>query len=165
MFVPHRKHLWPSTACYGDSFTFLFPLSIVALHSDCLCHASWPVVSTVRSYDNTPRELVALHSDCLCHASWPVVSTVRSYGNTPRELVALHSDCLCHASWPVVSTVRSYGNTPREFMPRICQTWKRARRIGSDQTCAIKNVSFPELSKRVHDLDISAIDSLIKAGL
>jgi hypothetical protein len=23
MFVPHRKHLWPSTACYGDSFTVL----------------------------------------------------------------------------------------------------------------------------------------------
>jgi hypothetical protein len=23
MFVPHRKHLWPSTACYGDSFAFL----------------------------------------------------------------------------------------------------------------------------------------------
>jgi hypothetical protein len=24
MFVPHRKHLWASTDCYGDSFTFLY---------------------------------------------------------------------------------------------------------------------------------------------
>jgi hypothetical protein len=24
MFVPHRKHPYASTACYGDSFTFLY---------------------------------------------------------------------------------------------------------------------------------------------
>jgi hypothetical protein len=24
MFVPHRKHVWASTAWYGDSFTILF---------------------------------------------------------------------------------------------------------------------------------------------
>jgi hypothetical protein len=24
MFVPHRKHLWASPACYGDGFTFQF---------------------------------------------------------------------------------------------------------------------------------------------
>jgi hypothetical protein len=24
MLVPHKKHLWASTACYGDSFTFLY---------------------------------------------------------------------------------------------------------------------------------------------
>jgi hypothetical protein len=24
MFVPHRKHLWASTACYGHSFTLLY---------------------------------------------------------------------------------------------------------------------------------------------
>jgi hypothetical protein len=23
MFVPHRKHVWATTACYGDCFTFL----------------------------------------------------------------------------------------------------------------------------------------------
>jgi hypothetical protein len=23
MFIPHRKHPWASTACYGDSFSFL----------------------------------------------------------------------------------------------------------------------------------------------
>jgi hypothetical protein len=24
MLIPNRKHLWTATACYGDSFTFLY---------------------------------------------------------------------------------------------------------------------------------------------
>jgi hypothetical protein len=43
MFVPHKKHLLASMACYGDSFTFLYvdgvlTLQEIHLQASTLCY-------------------------------------------------------------------------------------------------------------------------------
>jgi hypothetical protein len=37
MFVPHRKHLWTSTACYGDSFTYVYVDDVRTSQETHLC--------------------------------------------------------------------------------------------------------------------------------
>jgi hypothetical protein len=52
MFVPHRKHLWDSTACYGDCFA----------HSTQTYGTPWPVMGMTSLYFST----LLRRSVCVC---------------------------------------------------------------------------------------------------
>jgi hypothetical protein len=68
MFVPHRKHLWASTAPYGDSFAFVYVDDVrtsleTHLWNATACYGdrfALLYVDAVRTSQETPMELHGL---------------------------------------------------------------------------------------------------------
>jgi hypothetical protein len=97
MFVPHRKNVWASTACYRDDFTVYILILMLRQHACLGCHDRFrcpgPEIHDSMRMRHTQLDLLSFQTISLCSAGKLLANRVGHADSRKRSRSGRRLEC------------------------------------------------------------------------